>query len=73
MTKNKCTAFGIKVKMALIEQGMSSKELAERIGYTTSTISDVIYGRNDCALTRWAIAKELGLEEGRNDGGAQRY
>lgn len=63
MAKSKCTAFGMKVKMAMIEQGISGQELADRVGYTGSTISDVIYGRNDCAMTRALIAKELGISD----------
>lgn len=61
MAKNKCTPFGVKIKTRLIEKGMSNKELATLVGYTTSTISDVIYGRNSCPVTREAIARTLGI------------
>lgn len=74
MASKKCTPFGTKVKIALIEQGISSQELAKKIGYTNSTISDVIYGRNCSRMTKQLIAKELGivLESGEDGSGVNK-
>lgn len=59
----KCTPFGAKVKIALIKRNMTSQELAQKLGYTNSTISDVIFGRNLSKKTRALIAKELGIPD----------
>ena len=59
----KCTPFGMKVKIALIERNMSNKELAKKLGYSNSTISDVIFGRNCSGKTKELIARELGIAE----------
>lgn len=59
----KCTPFGAKVKIALIKNNMTNQELAQKLGYTKSTISDVIFGRNLSRKTRELIAKELGIED----------
>ncbi|MBT9778521.1 helix-turn-helix domain-containing protein [Clostridium sp. MCC353] len=59
----KCTPFGMKVKIALIKNNMTNQELAERLGYTNSTISDVIFGRNSSRKTKELIAKELGIKD----------
>ena len=58
----KCTSFGVRVKIALIERNMSNKELAKKLGYSNSTINDVIFGRNCSSRTMELIAKELGIE-----------
>lgn len=58
----KTTPFGTKVKIALIEKNMSNKELAKKLGYSNSTISDVIFGRNCSMRTKELIAKELGIK-----------
>lgn len=58
----KCTNFGVRVKIALIERNMSNKELAKKLGYSNSTISDVIFGRNSSSRTMELIARELGIE-----------
>ena len=59
----KCAPFGMKVKIALIQNNMTNQELAERLGYTNSTISDVIFGRNSSRKTKELIAKELGIKD----------
>lgn len=59
----RCTPFGMKVKIKLIEQNMTSKELARRIGVADSTICDVIFGRNKREKTQRAIAQALEMEE----------
>lgn len=59
----KCTEFGMKIKIALIQNDLSSQELAKRLNCSNSTISDVIYGRNMNKKTKALIAKELGIEE----------
>ncbi|PNV59589.1 XRE family transcriptional regulator [Clostridium sp. chh4-2] len=58
----KCTPFGMQVKIALIKNNMTNQELAQKLGYTNSTISDVIFGRNLSQRTKERIAKELGIE-----------
>ena len=55
----KCTPFGMQVKIALIKNNMTNQELAQKLGYTNSTISDVIFGRNLSQRTKERIAKEL--------------
>ena len=59
----RCTPFGVKVKIALIQRNMSNKELAKKLGYSNSTISDVIFGRNCSERTKELIAEELGIKE----------
>lgn len=51
--------FGMEIKMALIQKNMEAKELAKRIGKTKSTVSDIVYGRNQCPETIEAIRTEL--------------
>lgn len=58
----KCTPFGISMKIALIERGMTNQDLAKLIGYTNSTISDVMYGRNNSRATMELIAETLEIE-----------
>lgn len=58
----KCTPFGISMKIALIERGMTNQDLARMIGYTNSTISDVMYGRNNSRATMELIAETLEIE-----------
>lgn len=56
------TSFGKKIKIAMVEQEISQKELAGKLGIASSTLSDVIYGRNFSIRTMEYIAKELGIE-----------
>lgn len=63
----RCTPFGRKVKIALVERGMSSQDLAQMIGYTNSTISDVVYGRNSSRATMALIAEALGIALGEEE------
>lgn len=53
--------FGIAVKMELIKRGMTSRELAGRIGIADSTLCDVLAGRNTSNKTKEKIAKALNL------------
>lgn len=59
----KCTPFGMKVKIALLKNNMTNQDLAKKLGYTNSTISDVIFGRNMSKKTKALIAQELGIED----------
>lgn len=59
----KCTPFGMKVKIALLQKNMTNQELAQKLGYANSTISDVIFGRNSSKKTKALIAKALGIED----------
>ncbi len=38
--------FGKQVKIAMIQVGMSNKEMARRLGYKESTLCDILKGRN---------------------------
>ena len=58
-----CTPFGKKVKIRLLEENMTSKELARMIGMADSTICDVIFGRNNRKQTQRTIAEALGIDE----------
>ena len=58
-----CTPFGKKVKIRLLEENMTSKELARMIGMADSTICDVIFGRNNREQTQRTIAEALGINE----------
>ena len=63
MRKGKrCTPFGMKVKIKLLEQNMTNRDLARMIGMADSTVCDVIFGRNQRTKTQEVIAKALGLE-----------
>ena len=61
--KSPYTAFGKRMKIAMLEQNITQQELAERLGLAKSTISDVIHGRNFCRRTRERIKETLGMEE----------
>lgn len=54
-------SFGKHVKIAMVEQNLSQKELAEKIGIAASTLNDVIFGRNSSVKTMERVAKELRL------------
>lgn len=57
------TAFGKKVKIEMVNRGMTSKELAKMMGYTESTLCDVLKGRNRCERRMKELAEVLGLPE----------
>ena len=57
-----CTRFGKKMKIAMVEQDIPQQELARRLGLANSTISDIIYGRNQCEKTKKRIARTLGIK-----------
>lgn len=64
MRKSKpCTPFGMKVKISLLEQNMTNRDLAKKIGMADSTICDVIFGRNKHQKTQAIIADVLGIRE----------
>lgn len=63
----KCTPFGMKMKIALVERGMTNQDLARMIGYTNSTISDVMFGRNSSHATMVLIAETLGIDLGEEE------
>ena len=63
MRKSKgCTPFGMQVKIRLLEQNMTNRDLAKKIGMADSTVCDVIFGRNRRAETRRIIAEVLDLD-----------
>lgn len=51
--------FGMEVKMELIRQGMTSRQLARALGMADSTICDVIAGRNRSEVTKQRITEVL--------------
>ena len=57
-----CTPFGKKMQIAMVEQDMPQKELSKRLGIANSTVSDIIYGRNQCERTKERIAETLGIK-----------
>ena len=57
-----CTPFGKKVKIEMVNQGMAQCELAKRLNLANSTISDILYGRNQCERTKERIAETLGIK-----------
>ena len=59
--KQTITPFGKQVKIALMDRGMTSKELAKELGFSQSTICDVIFGRNSYIETKHKIAEYLDL------------
>lgn len=64
MKKNHtCTPFGKQVKIRLLEENMTSRELAEMIGMADSTVCDVIFGRNNRKKTQMEIARVLGIDD----------
>jgi len=56
------TPFGMRVKIKLLEQNMTNRDLARMIGMADSTVCDVIFGRNRRTKTQEVIAKALGME-----------
>ena len=61
-TRIPCTPFGKQMKIAMVEQGIPQQELARQLGLANSTVSDIIYGRNQCKKTKERIAETLGIE-----------
>ncbi len=56
---NKRSQFGMEVKMELIRQGMTSRQLARAVGVADSTLCDVIAGRNNSEVTKAKILEVL--------------
>lgn len=57
--RKQVSPLGMEIKVALMQKNMEARELARRINKTKSTVSDVIYGRNQCRRTIELIRKEL--------------
>ena len=58
------TKDGLKIKIAMMEQNITGRELAIRIGKSEPTISEVISGRNKSEETKLLIMQELGMKVG---------
>lgn len=58
------TPFGKKVKIAMIQQGISGKELAKSLNLSSATICDLIYGRNTSEETKKKVKEQLGMDRG---------
>lgn len=61
--KKKRPLFGTIVKMELLKQNMTNRELARSIGIRDSTLSDVIMGRNLSITTKTKIVEALHLPD----------
>lgn len=57
------TPFGKRVKIALVERDMKNLDLAQLLGCTESTISDVLKGRNQCERRKDEILQILHMDE----------
>lgn len=57
----KPTAFGMKIRIEMLEQNVTVKELAARIGMSDATVCDVIAGANNKERTLALILQELGM------------
>ncbi|GEM_PF-3556738 len=44
--QHKYSEFGLQAKLAMVKLGISNRELARQLGYTESTLCDVLKGRN---------------------------
>lgn len=55
------TAFGKKIKIEMVNRGITSKELAQVVGYTESTLCDVLKGRNRSERRMKELAEVLGI------------
>lgn len=60
---HKYSEFGQQAKIAMVKLGLTNRELAQRLGYTESTLCDVLKGRNCSARRKQEIRDALGLEE----------
>ncbi|WMJ23485.1 helix-turn-helix transcriptional regulator [Paludicola sp. MB14-C6] len=61
--KNRITPFGMKIKLALNEKGLSQKELCNKLKIDPSTLSRIIRGKNGgySEVTIELICKELNI------------
>ena len=57
------TPLGMKIKIALLEQNMTARELASRISRSEATVCEVISGKNKSPVTRQLILDELQISE----------
>lgn len=57
--KEKPSEIGIKIKILMLQKGLTGRELATRIHKAPSTVSDVISGKNRSAETIEKIMAEL--------------
>ena len=58
----KPTALGREIRLALMEQDITVRELASRIHKSEATVCEVISGKNRSAKTRDLILRELNLK-----------
>lgn len=55
----KPTKAGMYIKLELLKKNLLAKDLAEKMGVSRATISDVIYGKNKCSKTIDRIIDEI--------------
>ena len=65
--KNELTPFGVTVKVALLERGMESRELARRIGTSPVQISRILHGEQPGHAIVPKIVRILGIEQERKE------
>jgi len=58
-----CCQFGTIVKIEMLKQNLTSRELAREIGIAESTLCDVLMGRNYSVENRRKIVKALELPD----------
>ncbi len=58
-----CCQFGTIVKIEMLKQSLTSRELAREIGIAESTLCDVLMGRNYSIENRRKIVKALELPD----------
>ncbi|QNB46692.1 transcriptional regulator [Thermanaerosceptrum fracticalcis] len=65
MTKRKrqLTEYGIKVKMALLQKGMSQRQLCKELGCHEVRLSELLCGVNNNANIRNKITKILEIDD----------
>lgn len=59
--RGECCQFGAIVKIELIKQNLTSRELARNVGIAESTLCDILMGRNCSEESRRKIVKALNL------------
>ena len=57
------TPLGIQIKMAMVEQNVTNRELARRIDRSEATVCEVLSGKNKSPHTRRMILETLQLSE----------
>lgn len=57
------TPLGMQIKVAMIQQNVTSRELVRRINKSEATVCEVLSGKNRSEATKRLILNELNLKE----------